>query len=509
MSSERNRQLVTLSLVFGAMVFGMVLAGGLELTPAGLSQGAGLASPASPSAASPEPVRPKVQTQGLPGFADLAEQVSPAVVSVEAVRIQQGRQSRRGDPFEFFFGPRGRQEEGQEEPEEFRSDSGGSGFVISPEGLVVTNYHVIEGASELRVHLGDRDYDATVRGADPATDLALLQVEGADNLPYLAIGDSDSLRVGDWVMAIGNPLRLQSAVTVGVVSGKGRQISITPDSALEDFIQTDAAINFGNSGGPLVNLAGEVVGINTAINFGSENIGFAVPAATLQAVLPQLRENGRVTRGYLGIQISDLDYDRMQAFGLESTAGALVQNVEPDTPAEEAGLKHGDILLTVDGRPIQNTRGLISYVANKPPGTAVELELVRNGKESTATVVLGERPSVAGAEPEADQESESGIEWLGLQYQGISDRMRQGHSLPDDIEGVIVTEVAPSSPLFDENVRPGDVIAEVNGQAVASPSDLEDAVREVGSGEFVRLYVLRFDGRSSRPVAFFALARVP
>lgn len=511
MSSERNRQLVTLSLVFGAVIFGMVLAGGLELTPASVSQESGLASAASPSAAAAEPVRPTGKIQGLPGFADLADQVSPAVVSIEAVHIERGRRTRGTDPFEFFFGPRGRQQEEQQEedPQEFRSEAGGSGFVISPDGLVVTNYHVIDGATELRVHLGDRDFKAKVRGSDPATDLALLEIEVDHEIPYLAVGDSDALRVGDWVMAIGNPLRLQSAVTVGVVSGKGRQIAITPDSALENFIQTDAAINFGNSGGPLVNLAGEVVGINTAINFGSENIGFAVPANTLKAILPQLRDSGRVTRGYLGIQISDLDYDRMQAFGLDSTQGALVQNVESGTPAEDAGLLHGDILLKVDGRAIENTRGLIAYVANKPPGTSVKVDLVREGKPKTVDIVLGERPSVGGEQAEPEAQAESGIEWLGLQYQGLSDRMRQGHNLPDDLEGVIVSEVAPSSPLFEENVRPGDVISEVNGRPVRSPAELEEAVRSIESGAFVRLYVLRFDGRSSRPVAFFALARVP
>ncbi len=505
MSHERSRQWVTATLVSGAVVFGMVLAGSLDLT----APGSGSPQPSAPgAAASLSPA-----SYGLPSFADLAEQVSPAVVSVEAVKIERSRRPRGIDPYEFFFGPRDRRRnpDDEEEPEqEFRSDSGGSGFVISPDGLVVTNYHVIEGATQLRVHLRNRDYAAQVRGSDPATDLALLTIDADRELPYLPLGDSEALRVGDWVMAIGNPLRFENAVTVGVVSGKERQISITPDFSLENFIQTDAAINFGNSGGPLVNLKGEVIGINTAINWGSENIGFAVPVDTLKSILPQLKETGRVTRGYLGIRIRDIDWERAQAWGLATAEGALVESVDPGTPAEEAGLEHGDVILEVDGRKVAETRDLIGYVSTRPPGAVVTLKVVREGKALTKRVELGERPPIDAEGERAEPGSETGIEWLGLGYQDLTPRLRSMHGLPEDAQGVWVTEVAPASPLFDENLRPGDLIAEVNGQPVRTVAEFEGVIGGAPSGSFLRLYVLRYDRQGgSRPAAFFALVRVP
>jgi serine protease Do len=504
MSTHRARHFLTLTLIFGAVVFGMVLAGGLGLSTPGTTDPV---SPDSPDQAiSPPPI-----AAGLPSFADLAERVSQAVVSVESIRIETARRPQRGqDPFEFFFGPRGRRDEEEEgEPREFRSESGGSGFVISEDGDIVTNYHVIDGATEVRIHLGDRDYPAEVVGTDPATDIALLRIDAGRPLSFLALGDSDEVRVGDWVMAIGNPLGLQNAVSVGVVSGKGRQIAITADTGLENFIQTDAAINFGNSGGPLVDLEAQVVGINTAINFGSENIGFAVPANILSRILPQLRESGRVTRGYLGVQIGELDHESAEAFGLDSTNGVLVQVVEPDTPAEKAGLEHGDILLRVDGNEITDSRSLISHVSSLPPETPVELDLIRDGKSMKTTVVLGERPSVGGEPDEEEEEEESGIEWLGLEYQDLTSRLRSSHGLSGDVDGVWVTDVSATSPLFEENVRPGDIITEVNGEEISGVDEFEEAILGLDSGSFIRLYVLRFDGRGNRPAAFFALARVP
>src|SRR6185436_4641940 len=293
------------------------------------------------------------------------------------------------DPFEFFFGPRRDQRPNpgrpnspnspNEDERDFRSDAGGSGFVISRDGLVVTNYHVIEGATNVKVHLGDRDYPAVVKGTDQATDIALLKIDAGRDLRYLELGDSDIVRVGDWVMVIGNPLNLDKTVTTGVVSAKGRSIGIS-DASFENFIQTDAAINFGNSGGPLVNLKGEVVGIATAINWGAENIGFAVPVSTLKEVLPQLREKGKVSRGYLGIQVQNLSYNQARAFDLESTDGALVGSVEADTPAGKAGVKHGDIIVGVDDVKVKTTHDLINYVANKGPNSTVNLDVLRNGK---------------------------------------------------------------------------------------------------------------------------------
>jgi serine protease Do len=513
MSQPRSRQVATLVLVFGAVVFGMMLAGGLNLTSPSIS------APAANAAAPAAPAGPAVtpsSIQGLPSFADLADQVLPAVVSIEAVTIEKSsnRRGQPGDPFEFFFGPQRRprqspDDQGGGEPEEYRQDAGGSGFVISADGWIVTNNHVIEGATSVKVHLGDRNYPAEVKGADRATDLALLKIDAGGALRYLDLGDSDHLRVGDWVMVVGNPLNLDQTVTTGVVSAKGRQIGIN-DRSFENFIQTDAAINRGNSGGPLVDMSGRVVGIATAMNWGAENIGFAVPVDTLREVLPQLRDKGKVSRGYLGVQVGNIDYEQQQAFGLASRDGALVSSVEDGTPAADAGLQHGDVIVEVDGHPVKDTRQLISYVSQKGPDSKVEVLLLRDGKRMQKTVKLGERPS---GEEEADNEEggsqPSGTQWLGLQYQDLTASLRKSGNVPDGVEGVYVSDVAPSSPLYEEGLREGDIVTEVSGTAVKKASDFEAVVKGAKSGSYLRLYVRRFDPRSPRDLAFFAIVRVP
>ncbi|HEX5759411.1 MAG TPA: Do family serine endopeptidase [Thermoanaerobaculia bacterium] len=511
MSTARSRNFVTALLVVGAVVFGMVLAGGLDMTAPGLT--APEMSLSATQAAATSTLR------NLPSFADLAEAVEPAIVSIQAATIERSRGGGRQpfDPFEFFFrdrrGPQPPQGQDEEDgggggPEEFRSDAGGSGFVISPDGLVITNFHVIEGASTVRVHLGDRDYTAQVRGTDPATDIALLKIEAGRGLRFLELGDSDGVRVGDWVMAIGNPLNLDKTVTTGVISAKGRSLGIN-DISFENFIQTDAAINFGNSGGPLVDMQGSVVGIATAINWGAENIGFAVPVNTLKEILPQLREKGKVSRGYLGIEIGNLDYESAQAFGLDKPEGALVGRVEAGTPAADAGIRHGDIILSVDGRPVKTTRDLIAYVSAKGPDATVNLEVLRDGQRLQKQVKLRERPGAEQAEEERPRQRDSRIDWLGLHYQNLSSQLRQAHGIPEDVDGVWVTEVAPTSPLYEEGVREGNVIAEVNGQEVESVADFERVIEGARSGSFLRLYVLRIAPRGGRAQPFFAVVRVP
>jgi serine protease Do len=528
MSTNRNRNLATFLLVLGAVVFGMVLAGGLQMT---------VPSQAAEQDQNYSATRLAAQhaTATLPSFADLAEAVEPAVVSIQAATIEKapagGRGGRGGtDPFEFFFGPRGRrqqpQQPQQQQPDdedgpvqgapgqEFRSDAGGSGFVISPDGLVVTNNHVIEGATSVKVHLGDRDYTAQVKGFDKATDLALLKIDAGHPLRYLELGDSDAIRVGDWVMVIGNPLNLDRTVTTGVVSAKGRSIGISGDASFENFIQTDAAINFGNSGGPLINMQGQVVAIATAINYGAENIGFAVPVSTLKEILPQLREKGRVSRGYLGLGVRNLDYTQAQAWGLPGTDGALVQSVEPNAPATDAGIQHGDVILSVDGRKVKQTRDLINYVSARGPNATVKLDVWRDGKTVQKQVKLRERP--AGQDSEEDDATQAkpdgsrGVEWLGIQYQDLNSSLRSAHGIPQDVSGVIVTSVAPTSPLYEQFVRPGSIITEINGQPIKGAGDFENAIKSAKPGAYLRFYALQFDPRGGqKPIPFFAVVQAP
>jgi serine protease Do len=505
MGNERSRQFFTLLLVFGAVVAGMVLAGSVEVTPR--SDAAPAPAAAVAQTAPERSIEIPTRSFQFPDFATLAEHVSPAVVSIEATTFERGSRQRQADPFEFFLGPRRRQQQ-QPEPEEdeFRSESGGSGFVISADGLIITNDHVVRGADELRVHLGDETFTAEVKGTDQATDLALLKIESRNRLEYLPLGDSNAVRVGEWVMAVGSPLGLEDTVTVGVVSAKRRQIGISSDPSFEDFIQTDAAINFGNSGGPLINLAGEVVGINTAINWGSENIGFAVPVNSLKSVLPQLRESGRVSRGYLGIGVRDLDREAAEAFGIEGSSGVLVTQVQEDLPAYEAGLRHGDIILQADGHKVEDTRSLIDYVSARPPGSKVDLEMIRGSKHEKRTVTLAERPGSEDTTATEPGEDDAGsIEWLGLRYQELTPGARETHGLPSDVEGVWITSVSPRSPFFEEGVRNGQalfVISEVNGETVSSVDGFERSVRQAAPGSRLRVYIRTFLGGQERAPLF-------
>jgi serine protease Do len=506
MNSQKIRPFMTLSLVAAAVAFGMVLAGGMGVT--------------TPSESAPEQEQPVRVPQrvaapaatSFPSFADLAEAVSPAVVSIASVTIEESAErDGRSDVFDFFRNPGGRENGGRDQGPR-RSDSGGSGFVISSDGLVITNHHVIEGATSVEVHLDGREFVAEVKGFDRATDLALLQIKTDEPLAYLALGDSDSLRVGDWVMAIGSPFRLDNTVTVGVVSAKGRQINISQQtSSFENFIQTDAAINFGNSGGPLIDLDGNVIGINTAINWGSENIGFAVPVSVLRSILPQLRDEGRVRRGYLGIGIEDIDFDSAEAFGLESASGVLVNNVQPDTPARKSDLRVGDVIIGVDGRQVETTRGLIDHVSSQGPDATVELEVVRNGKNLSKKIQLMERPGLDAEVAEPEEEEDAGIEWLGLRYQDLTPGTRDQFDIADDVEGVWITSVAPTSPFYDEGVRAQaaiHVITEVNGQPVTSVEEFEALVRDQSAGSRLRVYIRRF-GQGAEGPPLFVFPRVP
>jgi len=503
MSEPIQRRLLTAALVVAAVAFGFVLAGGLQVTPS--------------AATAPSPAQEPVTAaaSGPTDFADLAQRVSPAVVAVQSTSFERAADRQQGpfDFFEFFQDPRRRpEEEAPQEDREFRSDSGGSGFVISADGLVVTNNHVIREADEVTVHLDGRTYTARVRGVDPPTDLALLEIQSDESFDYLELGDSGGLRVGEWVMAIGSPLGLENSVTVGVVSAKQRQINISAETrSFENFIQTDAAINFGNSGGPLVNTRGQVIGINTAINWGSENIGFAVPVDVLKGILPQLREHGKVRRGYLGMEVQDVSPEAADAFDLEGTRGAMVMRVLEGLPAAEGGLEPGDVILEMDGTEVENTRHLIDYVSAKGPDSKVELELLRDGERLERQVTLTERPSEGEEPARADSESSSGIEWMGIRYQDLNDSLRGAHGLPEDLSGVLITDISPRSPLYGDGVRTEqivNVITEVNGQRVNDVAAFEAAVEAAPSGSRLRVFIRRF-ANGAEGSSIFAFPQKP
>jgi serine protease Do len=353
---------------------------------------------------------------------------------------------------------------------------------------------VIEDADKIRVRLvDDTEFEAEVVGKDPATDLALLRVVEPDrDFEHLSLGDSKAVRVGQWVMAAGNPLEMEHSVTVGVVSAKGRALGLSAEStSFENFIQTDAAINFGNSGGPLVDLYGHVIGINTAINAAGQNIGFAVPVNVARRILPQLRENGRVVRGYLGVSINNLNPGEAEAFGLDSSDGALVESVAPGHAAEKAGVRHGDVIVSVDGEPIDDTRELIDTISSMPPDTEVELGIFRNGKPMTLEVILEERDTDSvGSRPDDDpEEADDVFERVGISVIGLDPSVRQNFRIEQEIDGVVVSRVRPLAPAGEEGMTPGLVITEANGEPISRPSDLRAVIEGIDAGGYLRLYV--------------------
>ncbi|HEX2277044.1 MAG TPA: DegQ family serine endoprotease [Candidatus Tectomicrobia bacterium] len=441
---------------------------------------------------SPPAQTPRVQA---PNFADLAEQLQPAVVNISTTQVLKGpRRGFRGFPsprpfegpdpfeefFERFFGGTGPQRE-------LRRRSLGSGVIINKDGHIVTNNHVVENATDIKVSLSDKEeFDATVVGRDAKTDVALIKIEAKRDLPVAPLGDSERLRVGEWVLAIGNPFGLGHTVTVGITSAKGRIIGAGP---YDNFIQTDASINPGNSGGPLFNLNGEVVGINTAIVASGQGIGFAIPINLAKEILTQLREQGRVTRGWLGVQVQHVTPELAQSFGLERARGALVVDVQPNSPAAGAGLQRGDVIVRFGGEEIEDMHELPHVVAMTPPGTEVDLRLIRQGEERTVQVKLGEMPegqrqaAVGGDTPEGK---------LGLAVQELTPEIARSLDLPD-ARGVVVTGVAAGSPADEAGIRRGDAVLEVNQQKVTNLQEYRDALSRVETGAAVLFLIRRGD----------------
>lgn len=432
-------------------------------------------------------------------FADLAEKLSPSVVNIKVTKVERvtgpgfmgpegfGPDSPFGEFFKHFFGD---MPQGPQGPREFRQQGAGSGFIISKDGLIVTNNHVVEGAKELTVTLANKEeYPAKVVGRDPKTDIALVKIQSKGTLPAAILGDSDRLRVGDWVVAIGNPFGLSNTVTAGIVSAKGRVIGAGP---YDDFIQTDASINPGNSGGPLFNMQGEVVGINTAIIPNGQGIGFAVPVNQATALLPQLESKGEVTRGYLGVGIQTITPELAKGLNLKDTKGALVANVSKGSPAEAAGIKLGDVIVGFGGKQIAETNALPPMVAATPIDKEVPVTILRNGAEQTLHVKVGRMP---GEQTEASGPTESSQGKWGLALRDLDARTAQRLGIaPGD--GVLVAAVQPGSAAHQAGLQSGDLILEVNRKKVASVKEVQAEAQKDPNAQTLLLLFRR--GNSSQ-----------
>ena len=424
----------------------------------------------------------------LVNFADVVEGINRAVVNIDAttsVVVAEGRRRRRlglPDRPDIFEVPR------NDTPRR----GSGSGFIIDADGSILTNNHVVEGAERIQVKLSDgRSLRARVIGVDPDTDIALIKVDGQTALPVARLGDSSALRMGEWVCAIGNPLGYEHSVTVGVVSYLGRKLF---DASLDDYIQTDAAINLGNSGGPLINARGEVIGINAAISSKASSIGFAVPINGATAILPQLRAHGRVSRGYMGVTLRDVDSDLQRSLRLSVPSGAVVQDVSSGSPAERAGLRVYDVIVGFEGAGVAGDDELIHAIAARAPGSAVQLRVLRDGREMATTVKLSERPSrdTADVKPTpavspTPLNDPAGL--LGLTVRDLDATAFNRLHLPKETRGVLIVRVDPLSAAVDADVQRGTILLEINRKPVLSTTDYTRITSAIRPGDVLTLYV--------------------
>jgi serine protease Do len=479
----------------------MVIAGAtgvfLGTTGSDVIKGAEKRAPAEATAPAPAAVTPGGAIAPAT-FETIAHKDDAAVVNISTSKVVHearmqdpfgGMFGRNGSPFAMPFGRGGNDEALSER-------ALGSGFVVDPSGYVLTNRHVVNGADQVQVTLANgHHYKAKVVGQDARTDVALLKIEPRETLTALPLGDSDNTQVGQWVMAVGNPFGLGgNSVTVGVVSFKGRALDLSEHGTPIDMLQTDAAINPGNSGGPLINARGEAVGINTLIMTGGaqqySGVGFAVPINVARGILPQLRDKGHVVRGWLGVQVQAIDEDLAASMKLSDTKGALVSNVSPGSPAEEAGLKAGDVVRAIDGKAIETSSDLSSRIAAMGPGTSVTLDVLRDGGPKTVHVKLGTFPDQQAAEAKG-QESHGK---LGVAVQNLTPDVAQQLEIPASDHGVVITKVQPGSAAENAGLQERDVVVSVDGQPVRDANAFRSMVENTKPGDVLRLRVHRGDG---------------
>jgi serine protease Do len=424
-------------------------------------------------------------------FADLADKLMPSVVNISTTKkIKTGMTSPFGrqTPEQFF-----RNDEllkrffGNIPEREYKQNALGSGFIISKDGYILTNNHVIDKVDRIKVKLSNgKEYDAVIIGKDDKTDLALIKIKPQSDLPIVKFGDSDRLRVGDWVVAIGNPFGLERTITSGIVSAKGRVIGAGP---YDNFIQTDASINPGNSGGPLFNLSGEVVGVNTAIVARGQGIGFAIPVNTAKSIIEDLKIRGKVTRGWLGVSVQDVTEDIAQNLSLKESKGALVGDVVPGDPADRAGIRAGDILYEMDGKKIEDSHDLLRHVASLPIGKEIAVKAFRDGEFKSFKVMISERKDDKNKESISKNDSQQNF---GFSVQEITPEIAQKRGISDPT-GIIVTKVAENSPASDAGIKAGDLILQINKKRISSVKSFSDEIAKHQSSGTLLLLIKRGD----------------
>ena len=493
MNLKNKKILIVASSIFLGIVIGLVLASNFNFTQNGFAENR-IEQPAMNTEAALTPNEDLESTSRA--FVAIAKRVTPTVVSITSEKVVKVR-----DPFSNFFHnddffkrffrtPNG---DGERE----RKQQGlGSGVIVSPEGYILTNYHVVKDADEVNVVIDKKSYDAEIVGTDPASDLAVVKIHRT-NLPSIRLGDSDKLEVGEWVLAIGNPfsLNLSHTVTSGIISAKGRSLNLSRELTYQDFIQTDAAINPGNSGGALVNIRGELVGINSAIyagnGGGNVGIGFAIPINLAKRVMDDLISKGKVVRGYLGVYIETPDEELSQALHLKENHGAVVTKVVEGTPADRAGLKEYDVIVAVNGKAIDDHQSLTNLIASYPPDETVTLTIIRDGKRKKLDVTLEERPG--SPEEKSDKRSQSDISGrLGIDVTNLTDQIIERFGY-ENVDGVFVTNVASGSVAEEKGLQRGDLIVQINKKRVKSVRDFEKIIGELRGGDIVLFQVRRQD----------------